>query len=129
MSEQNRRRALRKSTKTPCQIVREGDNLVFAEQMTDVSEGGMLVLTDAELALGDRLMVSFQMTAMGIWVDTPATVVRKIEGRRREDLGTGFGVRFDGVDPVKRLVLRGSLRRAAPPVPKRARRASVAAPS
>lgn len=130
MSEANRRRAVRKSTKIACQIVRQGDNLVFAEQTADLSESGMLVVSDADLALGDTLTVSFQMTAMGIWVDTPATVVRTIAGRRKEDEGkSGFGVRFDGVDPVKRLVLRGSLRKVAPPMPRRTRRVvAVAAP-
>lgn len=126
MSQENRRRALRKSTHVPCQLVRQGDNLVFAEQTADLSEHGMLVLSDAELALGDTLMVSFQTTAMGIWIDTPATVVRLVRGRRKEDQGVGFGVRFDGIDPVKRLVLRGALRRAVPPIPRRTRASAPA---
>ncbi len=123
---ENRRRASRKSVVLPCQIVRDADTQVFAEQTSDLSESGMLVHSDAEVSLGDTLTVSFQTTAMGIWVDARGTVVRMVKGRRKEDSGVGFGVRFDAIDPVKRLVVRGALRRALPPLPKRPRTASLA---
>ena len=118
---ENRRRASRKSVVLPCQIVRDTDTQVFAERTSDLSESGMLVHSDADLSLGDTLTVSFQTTALGIWVDARGTVVRMVRGRRKEDSGVGFGVRFDAIDPVKRLVVRGALRRAVPPLPKRVR--------
>jgi c-di-GMP-binding flagellar brake protein YcgR len=123
---ENRRCASRKSVVLPCQIVRDADTQVFAEHTSDLSESGMLVHSDAGLSLGDTLTVSFQTTAMGIWVDARGTVVRMVKGRRKEDSGVGFGVRFDVIDPVKRLVVRGALRRSLPPLPKRPRNARVA---
>ena len=124
---QNRRSANRKAKSVECQIVRESDTQVFAEQTSDLSESGMLVRSDAELSLGDSLLVSFQVTDLGLWVDTKATVVRLVRGRREEDRGeTGFGLRFEGLDPVKRLVLRGALRKAVPPLPRRTRKPTVA---
>ena len=124
---QNRRSANRKAKSVECQIVRESDTQVFAETTTDLSESGMLVRSDAELSLGDSLLVSFQVTDLGLWVDTKATVVRLVRGRRQEDRGEiGFGLRFDGLDPVKRFVLRGALRKAVPPLPKRTRKPTVA---
>ena len=118
---ENRRRASRKGVAVPCQIVRDVDTQVFAERTSDISEAGMLFHSDADLALGDTLTVSFQTTDLGIWVDARATVVRLVKGRRKEDRGVGFGVRFDALDPVKRLVVRGSLRKARPPLPRRSR--------
>ena len=118
---ENRRHASRKGVAVPCQIVRDSDTQVFSERTSDISEAGMLFHSDADLALGDTLTVSFQTTDLGIWVDAHATVVRLVRGRRQEDPGFGFGVRFDALDPIKRLVVRGALRRMKPPVPRRAR--------
>ncbi len=118
---QNRRNAQRKLKSIPCQIVRHADTQVFPECTTDLSEAGMFVRSDAGLVLGDTLTVSFQTGDLGIWVDAQATVVRLVQGRRREDRGVGFGLRFDALDPIKRLVVRGALRKARPPLPQRAR--------
>lgn len=78
------------------------------------------------LAVGDTVTVSFQTSDLGLWVDAGATVVRAVRGLRKGDDGPGFALRFDAIDPVKRLVVRGSLRRALPPVPKRTRRPDAA---
>lgn len=126
MTPQNRRSAIRKNVSVPCQIVRHADTQVFAETTRDLSEDGMQIASDACLAVGDSVTVSFQTSDLGLWVDAGATVVRAVRGLRKGDDGPGFALRFDAIDPVKRLVVRGSLRRALPPVPKRTRRPDVA---
>ncbi|HEY8073032.1 MAG TPA: PilZ domain-containing protein, partial [Labilithrix sp.] len=71
---------------------------------------------------GESLIVSFKATRLDIWFDTEAKVVRNVRGRRHGDKGRGVGLRFLSLDPVKRLILRGHLRRVPPPVPRRTQR-------
>lgn len=126
---QNRRRANRKLKTIPCQLIRHSDRQVFPEHTTDLSEAGMFIESDAGLAVGDTLTVSFQTSDLGLWVDAQATIVRLVRGRRREDRGAvGFGLRFDSLEAVKRLVVRGALRRSRPPLPRRKRDACPPAP-
>ena len=72
---------------------------------------------------GDPLIVSFRATELGLWFDAEATVARVVHGRRPKDCGRCVGVAFTKLDPVARLILRSHLRRVAPPVPQRRRRA------
>jgi hypothetical protein len=60
-------------------------------------------------------------TNLGIWFDTMAKVSRVVEGRRDGDGGRAVGVRFITLPAVSRLILRGSLRKVPPPLPKRPR--------
>jgi hypothetical protein len=99
----------------------EGTEYVIAVKLEPSGRGGSRSMFDG-LAVGDTLTVSFQTSDLGLWVDAQATIVRLVRGRRREDRGeVGFGLRFDSLEPVKRLVLRGSLRRSRPPLPRRKR--------
>ena len=68
---------------------------------------------------GDSLIVSFKATELGIWFDAEATVARVIRGRRPKDRGRCVGLSFTRFDAVSRLLLRGHLRRTAPPLPQR----------
>ncbi len=113
----NHRSAMRKAKKIDCQLVRVRDCQVFPERTVDLSEDGMLVRSDADMAVGDRLIVSFQATDLGIWFNTEATVTRLVRGRRAEDRGQAFGLRFHGLDRVRRLLIRGALRKVPPPFP------------
>lgn len=105
-----------------CQVVRERDFRLVAERAVDVSPDGMLVRTDAELEVGESLIVSFEATSLGLWFDTEASVARIVRGRRDGDRGAGFGLSFSTLDRVKRLILRGHLRRVPPPLPRRTQR-------
>jgi hypothetical protein len=87
----------------------------------------MLVRTDAELEVGESLIVSFEATSLGLWFDTEANVARVVKGRRDGDRGTGIGLSFSTLDRVKRLILRGHLRRVPPPLPRRRQRIDWAA--
>ena len=118
----NDRHEMRKSVRIGCQVVRERDFRLVATRTFDLSPDGMLVPTDEQLTPGETLHVSFQATQLGIWFDTDAVVTRMLHGRRDRDMRPSVGLTFSTLDRVKRLVLRGHLRRIPPPVPMRAAR-------
>jgi hypothetical protein len=140
----NDRREVRRAHRFTCQVVRERDFRLVATRAIDVSPDGMLVLFDGPfgaegsrgsdaargtgapedepLAPGESVIVSFKATNLGLWFDTDATVARVIRGRRPGDKGRGVALRFGSLDGVKRLILRGHLRRVPPPVPRRTQR-------
>jgi hypothetical protein len=118
----NDRREVRRAVGLPCQVVRERDFRLVADATLDLSPDGMLVSSESDLTLGESVIVSFRATPLGLWFDTEATVARVIGGRRLGDRGAGIGLSFSTLDRVKRLILRGHLRRVPPPLPRRAQR-------
>jgi hypothetical protein len=118
----NERREMRHAVGLKCTVVRESDFREVAREAIDLSPSGMLVSTDRELEIGENMIVSFQATQLGLWFDTEATITRLIRGRRFGDEGAGVGLSFSTLDRVKRLILRGHLRRVPPPLPRRAQR-------
>ena len=105
-----------------CTVVRERDFRVIAHHALDVSPDGMLVSSDRDLEVGENMIVSFRATQLGLWFDTEASVARIVKGRRDGDRGAGIGLSFSTLDRVKRLILRGHLRRVPPPLPARTQR-------
>ena len=95
-----------------CQVVRERDFRLVADRALDLSPDGMLVSSEHDLVVGESLIVSFQATQLGLWFDSEASVARIIQGRRDGDRGAGIGLSFSTLDRVKRLILRGHLRRS-----------------
>ena len=118
----NERREVRRAVPLTCQIVRERDFRLVAERALDVSPDGMLVETEVDLEPGENVFVSFRATDLGIWFDSEATVARVIRGRRPGDKGRGVAIRFSTLPRVKRMILRGHLRKVPPPIPRRAQR-------
>lgn len=123
MVRRNERREIRKGLRIACQVVRERDFRLVADTSLDLSPSGMCVPSEHFMERGENVIVSFQATHLGLWFDTEATVTRLVEGRRAEDRGiAGFALRFTTLEPVKRLILRGHLRRVPPPLPRRLQR-------
>jgi len=118
----NDRREVRRALGITCQVVRERDFRLVAERALDVSPDGMLVQTAHDLEVGESLIVSFKATQLGLWFDTEANVARVVKGRRDGDRGAAIGLSFSTLDRVKRLILRGNLRRVPPPLPRRTQR-------
>jgi hypothetical protein len=118
----NERREVRRAVEMSCQIVRQRDFRLIAEKALDVSPDGMLLSTDVDLEVGENVFVSFRATGLGLWFDTEASVTRLVRGRRPGDKGKAVGIRFSTLSGVKRLILRGHLRRIPPPVPRRSQR-------
>jgi hypothetical protein len=127
VAHKNERHEVRRRMKVACRVVRESDFKLVGTHAIDLSPGGMLVMTMREVARGDELIVSFRATELGIWFDAEARVARVVHGRRPKDKGRCIGIAFTRLDPVARLVLRGHLRRNAPPVPQREQRMDYAA--
>lgn len=124
----NQRTSMRHAVQLPCQIVRERDFSLLSDRTLDVSPDGMLVRTHRDVSVGDKLIVSFKApTDLELWFDTEATVRRVELGRRPKDRGRAIGLEFGPLSQVARLILRGSLRRVPPPLPRRASRIDYAA--
>jgi hypothetical protein len=118
----NDRREMRRAIGLTCQVVRERDFRLVANRALDLSPDGMLVQSDSELHVGESHIVSFRATQLGLWFDSEAHVARIVRGRRDGDRGPGIGLSFTTLDRVKRLILRGHLRRVPPPLPRRMQR-------
>ncbi|MBX3189033.1 MAG: PilZ domain-containing protein [Labilithrix sp.] len=119
----NDRREVRKAVALGCQVIRERDFRIIATQALDLSPDGMLVRTTSFVEPGENMLVCFKATSLGLWFDSEASVARVIQGRRTEDKGgVALGLSFSTLDRVKRLILRGHLRRIPPPLPRRAQR-------
>jgi len=123
----NDRKTTRHALRIPCQVVRESDFRLVGERTLDVSSEGLLIRSDADVAIGDSVLVAFQATPLGLWFESEAKVTRIVRGRRPGDQGRALGLRFTDMNAISRLILRGHLRRVPPPVPKRARRIDYAA--
>jgi len=123
----NDRKATRHHVRIDCEVVRESDFRLVGHRTLDLSHDGMLVRTTEDVRVGDRLLVSFQATPLGLWFDAQAEVMRLIRGRRPEDEGRALGLRFVDMPAIPRLILRGHLRRVPPPLPQRPRRVDYAA--
>jgi hypothetical protein len=116
----NERREMRRRTTLACRVVRERDFRLVATNALDVSPDGLLVMAIRDAEPGEALIVSFRATDLGIWFDAEAKVARVVRGRRPKDRGRCLGIAFTDFDSVARLLLRGHLRKTAPPVPQRA---------
>lgn len=114
----NRRREMRRLIRLGCRVRRRDGRLV-GDRSVDLSPQGMLLLSDECLPCGAELVVSFQATELPLWFDTRATLRRVVEGRRPGDGGRAFGLHFDSLPPVSRLILRGHLRKSPLLVPQR----------
>ena len=123
----NDRRASRHHVRIDCEVVRESDFRLVGHRTLDLSAEGMLVRCASDVSLGEKMLVSFRATSLGIWFDAEAEVARLVRGRRPEDEGRAFGLRFVDMPSVSRLILRGHLRRVPPPLPQRPRRVDYAA--
>jgi PilZ domain len=127
------RRSMRRSVRVDCQVVREHDFRLIGQRAVDLSDDGMLVLSDAQatsalvsrrgrrldVLTGEEVIVSFRAPTTRLWFDCTATVARVIHGRRPGDWGACVGLSFDGMDEVTRAFLRAELRGLPPPMPGR----------
>lgn len=126
MVRRNQRTSSRHQARVQCQVVRESDFRLLGSQTLDLSVDGMLVRSDAQVTLGDNVIITFQATPFGLWFDAEGTVTRIIQGRRPGDQGRAIGVHFHSLSYLSRLILRGHLRRIPPPLPARATRMDYA---
>jgi hypothetical protein len=121
------RRSVRRSVFVDCQVVRERGFELLGERAVDLSQDGMLVLSERAVRLGEELIVTFRASGTRLWIDTMATVVRTVSGRRRGDRGPAIGLAFEPLSPADNLLVRTQLERFPPIFPARAPRIDYAA--
>jgi hypothetical protein len=115
------RRPVRHTVHFECQVVRERDFRLVAEQAVNLSVNGILVAPAAPVLTGEKIILSFRPPRWGGWIDATATVTRVLHGRRPGEYRRALGLEFDALDPWARFVLEENLRRI-PPAPPGARR-------
>ncbi|MBN2196601.1 MAG: PilZ domain-containing protein [Polyangiaceae bacterium] len=118
-------RPSRHTLSIPCQVVRERDFRLVADQISNLSATGMLVTPADPVLTGERLIVSFRAPRCDVWIDAEVTVARVVHGRRPGEYARALGLRFEGLDPWSRFVITTSLR-ALPPIPPGSTRLRVA---
>jgi Tfp pilus assembly protein PilZ len=121
------RRSVRRSVFVDCQVVRERGFDLIGERAVDLSQDGMLVLTERAVRIGEEMIVTFRVPGTRVWVDTMATVVRIVRGNRRGDRGPAVGLMFDALSTEDNLMVRSSIERFPPIYPGRAPRIDYAA--
>jgi len=116
----NRRKARRHAVSIPCQVVREQDFRLISYRVVNLSISSVVVASVARVALGERLIVSFQLPRSTFWVDTEATVTRVSNARRRGEGWSTLALEFDPLPGLSQFIIMNALR-AAPPAPPLAR--------
>src|SRR5690242_12227451 len=65
----NRRGAMRHAVHFACQVVRERDFRLVADEIVDLSTSGMLVAPADPVLTGERLIASFRLPDSLFWID------------------------------------------------------------
>ena len=113
----SRRLSMRRDVRVPCQAVTEHAFELIAERTLDVSVDGVLLPVIAPVAIGEPIIVSFEIP--GTWIDAEAIVTRVVHGRRPGDAGMAIGAVFDVISASSRAALAGFLHGRPPPLPRR----------
>lgn len=121
------RRAVRRSVFVDCQVVRERGFELIGERAADLSQDGMLLLSDRPVQIGEELIVTFRVPGTQQWIDTTATAVRVVRGRRPGDRGPAIGLHFDPLSSAGNLLVRSMIERFPPTFPARPPRVDYAA--
>lgn len=121
------RRSVRRSVFVDCQVVREEGFELIGERAVDLSQDGMLLLSNRSVRLGEPLIVTFRVPGTSFWIDTTATVVRVVHGRRPGDRGPSVGLAFDPLSSEDNLLVRSMIERFPPTFPMREPRVDYAA--
>lgn len=79
-------------------VVRERDFRIIGRGSLDLSLTGMLAQCTYDAEIGDEVIVSFETPQYGEWVDAVGLVTRRLEGRRKGDLGLAMGITFVSMD-------------------------------
>jgi hypothetical protein len=103
------RRPARHAVRLPCQVVRERDFKLIADEMLELSDGGMLVVPKLRVLTGESIVVSFMAPFSRSYIDAEGTVARVLHGRRVGDPGPTLGLSLVGLDPTSRAIVQSQL--------------------
>ena len=104
------RRTTRYVVRARAQAVDVNAFSLIGERVLDASAEGCLIACDQEVHLGQKLLVSFQLSSSGLWFDAESEIVRIVQGHRDGDTGYCAGVRFTSFERSTRLALGVDLR-------------------
>jgi hypothetical protein len=121
------RRVTRRSVLVDCQVVRERGFELLGERGLDLSMHGMLLSSNRRAEVGEEVIVTFRVPGTRTWIDTIATVVRVVQGRRAGDRGPSLGLAFGVLTPEEQRLLRSALVPFPPILPARPPRVDYAA--
>ncbi len=113
-------RAPRRLVSLDCQVVRERDFRLVADQIADLSAGGALVMPADPVLTGERVILSFRIPQLSNYIDAEAVVARVVHGRRPGEHTRGLALEFEHVSGLDRYLLERALR-YLPPAPPRYR--------
>jgi hypothetical protein len=120
------RQSARRAAPIFCEVVRDDGFVLLSRSVLDLSDSGMRASFADEavarglvgkLTIGEPLWVSFRADHIGLWFDFEAEVARVSSGRRPQDDGASFGVRFltrwdagrSSAPALSRLLLRSGI--------------------
>jgi hypothetical protein len=106
----------RRLVRAVCQVVRERDFTLVADQVVDLSPGGALVMPADPVLTGERVILSFKLPFFSNYIDAEGTVARVVHGRRPGEHSRGLAIRFDHVAGLDQYLLERTLR-YLPPAP------------
>lgn len=109
-------RAIRRTARFSCQVVRLRDFRLVADQVENVSGGGLLVGPADPVLTGEPVIVSFQLPGLKNFIDAEAIVSRVVHGRRPGESRRALGLSFVDMTPFARFLLQSYIR-SLPPVP------------
>jgi len=113
-------RAPRRLLTARCQVVRERDFRLVADELVDLSPGGALVMPADPVLTGERVIVSFRIPQLSNYIDAEAVVARVVHGRRPGEHTRGLALEFDHLAGLDRYLLERALD-YLPPAPPRYR--------
>lgn len=113
------RRSPRRKVDLPCQVVAEEGFRLLGERVTDLSPEGMQVMSNAQVRVGEPVLVSFRAPHSDDWMDAEAEVARVVRGHRGTDKGRSIGLRFTHQSAFDKVMLGERLRHLVPPPPAR----------
>lgn len=103
------RRPIRHVLRMPCQVVRESDFKLIADQTINLSENGLLVRPRMAVNPGDSVIVTFVAPFTRTFIDAEAVVARVVHGRRQHDAGPALGIQIVHMDNIARAMLHEHL--------------------
>ena len=111
-------RAVRKTARIPCQVVRLSDFRLVADVVENLSDAGLLVGPADPVLTGQPVMVSFQLPGFRDFVDAEAIVARVVHGRRPGEIRRALGLEFVDISGESRKLLEAFLRHLVPTPPR-----------
>jgi hypothetical protein len=109
-------RTPRRILRAKCQVVRERDFRLVADQVVDLSPTGALVMPADPVLTGEAVLISFKLPHIPYWLDAEAIVARVVHGRRPGEHTRGLALTFQRLSGISRYMIEQSLR-YLPPAP------------